>query len=130
MEVDVIETATIVNDQIIGQSLQITLVGIVILFASLFLLWGVMELLVRIIKDPVEKEEVVADADVVEVAPVVLGESELKMRAAAAAVASIQNYDLKMKVAAAAAAISVQNYDLKMQAAAAVAATVSEKTNQ
>jgi len=102
-----VETATVVvNDHIIGQSLEITLIGVVILFASLFLLWGVMELLVRVIKDPVESEEA-AETEMIEVVPQVLDDTELKMRAAAAAVASIQNYDLKMKVAAAAAAFAV-----------------------
>lgn len=107
-----VETAAVVNDQIIGQSLEITLIGIVILFASLFLLWGVMELLVRAIKEPVKNEEA-AETEVIEVAPLVLGETELKMRAAAAAVASIQNYDLKMKVAAAAAAFAAAGTEKK-----------------
>lgn len=108
MEVAV-ETATVVNDSVIGNSLQVTLIGIVILFASLILLWGVMELLVRVIKDPAEEEEVAAEAEALEAAPIVLDEGELKMRAAVAAVASVQNYDLKMKAAAAAVAAVITN---------------------
>ncbi len=89
------------NAEIIGQSLQITLIGMLILFASLFVLWGVMEILVRLVKDPKEEPEAPELEDAL--AAVVVDEGELKMRAAAAAVASVQNYDLKMKAAAAAA---------------------------
>ncbi len=86
------------NAEIMGQSLQITLIGMLILFASLLVLWGVMEVLVRVVKDPQEKAEIPEELEAASVS-----DEELKMRAAAAAVASIQNYDLKMKAAAAAA---------------------------
>jgi Na+-transporting methylmalonyl-CoA/oxaloacetate decarboxylase gamma subunit len=106
MEAEIVETveavgAAIDNTHILGQSVQITLIGMLILFASLFALWGIMEILVRVLKDPVKVE--VAEDEAVAAAPVVVDEASLKMRAAAAAVASIQNYDLKMKAAAAAA---------------------------
>ena len=92
------------NVGIITQSLLITFIGMVILFISLFILWGVIELLVRFLKHPAEAAEEIEEPEVVSV-----GEDELKMRAAAAAVASIQDYDLKMKIAAAAAsAVSVK----------------------
>lgn len=90
------------NAEIMGQALMITLIGMVILFISLFILWGVMELLVRIIKDPKEAEKVEEEPEIVSV-----GENELKMRAAAAAVASIQDYDMKMRAAAAAASFVI-----------------------
>ena len=92
------------NAGIITQSLLITLIGMVILFISLLILWGVMELLVRFLKDPAEGADEAPEPEAVAVS-----EDELKMRAAAAAVASIQDYDLKMKIAAAAAsAVSVK----------------------
>ncbi len=92
------------NAGIITQSLMITLIGMVILFISLFILWGVMELLVRFLKDPAKAAEEAEQIEQLEVASV--SEDELKMRAAAAAVASIQDYDLKMKIAAAAASVA------------------------
>jgi len=57
-----------------------------------------------VIKDP-EKAEVIEEVEAEIITPVVemVDENVLKMQAAAAAVASIQNYDLKMQVAAAAA---------------------------
>lgn len=110
MEAEIVETVEVVidNTHIIGQATQITLIGILILFASLFVLWGIMEILVRVVKDPKEAElpesalETVASS-----APVIVDEQSLKMQAAAAAVASIQNYDLKMRAAAAAAGFAV-----------------------
>lgn len=86
-----------VTEGIMGNAWFITGIGMAILFASLLILWGVMELLVRIAKDKPEAEV----EEVAEVATV--SDAELKTRAAAAAAASIQNYDLKTKVAAAAA---------------------------
>lgn len=70
------------NEAIISQSLQITLIGMLILFASLFVLWGVMELLVRLIKDP-KKEEAEEAVSVVAVG----SDDELNVKAAVAAAA-------------------------------------------
>ena len=79
--------AAAVNEGLIGQGLQITLVGMGILFVSLFILWGVMELLVRLVKDgPKEEEEEEASSDVVETAE---AGDELKLKAAAAAAAYV-----------------------------------------
>ena len=78
--------AAALNEGIIGQGLQITLVGMGILFVSLFILWGVMELLVRLVKDG-PKEEAEEDAsDVVEATE---AGDELKLKAAAAAAAYV-----------------------------------------
>ncbi|MHC1772646.1 MAG: OadG family protein [Flexilinea sp.] len=90
------------NAEIMSQALLITLIGMVILFISLFILWGVMELLVRIVKDPKQTEIVEEEPETISVS-----EAELKMRAAAAAVASLQDYDLKPQVAAAAASFAL-----------------------
>jgi len=106
MEVEIVETTEklIDNSHVMGQAGQITLIGILILYISLLILWGVMEIIVRVIKDP-EKAEVIEEVEAEIITPVVemVDENVLKMQAAAAAVASIQNYDLKMQVAAAAA---------------------------
>lgn len=73
------------NDALIGQALQITLIGMIILFVSLFILWGVMELLVRLVKDgPKEKAEDKAEA--VETAD---ADDDMKSKAAAAAAAYV-----------------------------------------
>lgn len=94
----VVAAAETTGGNIINQALLITGVGMGILFASLLILWGVMELLVRLVKDAPEKEV----EETIEPAAYTLSDEELKARAAAAAVASIQDYDLKMKAAAAA----------------------------
>ena len=72
---------------LIGQALKITLVGMGILFVSLFVLWGVMELLVRLVKDgPKEEEDEEEASDIVETAD---AGDELKLKAAAAAAAYV-----------------------------------------
>ena len=71
-------------DNIIGQSLQITLIGMLILFASLFVLWGVMELLVRVVKDSPKDEE---ESEEAPVAAVETADDDLKVKAAVAAAA-------------------------------------------
>ena len=79
--------AAAANEGLIGQALQITLVGMGILFVSLLILWGVMELLVRLVKDgPKEAEEEESSA-VVEAAAD--ADDELKLKAAAAAAAYV-----------------------------------------
>ena len=71
------------NEALFGQALQITLIGMLILFVSLFILWGVMELLVRLVKDdPKKKAE---EAEAVETADAGDGDEKLKAAAAAAA---------------------------------------------
>ena len=77
--------AAAVNEGLIGQGLQITLVGMGILFVSLLILWGVMELLVRLVKDGPKDEEEDA-SDVVEAAE---AGDEMKLKAAAAAAAYV-----------------------------------------
>lgn len=73
------------NEALFGQALQITLIGMLILFASLFILWGVMELLVRLVKDdPKKKAE---EAEAVETADA--GDDDEKLKAAAAAAAYV-----------------------------------------
>lgn len=73
------------NEALFGQALQITLIGMIILFVSLFILWGVMELLVRLVKDdPKGKAEEQAEA--VETADT---DSDEKLKAAAAAAAYV-----------------------------------------
>ncbi len=72
---------------LIGQALKITLVGMGILFVSLFVLWGVMELLVRLVKDgPKEEEDKEEASDIVATAD---AGDELKLKAAAAAAAYV-----------------------------------------
>ncbi len=71
---------------LIGQALKITLVGMGILFVSLFVLWGVMELLVRVVKDGPKEEEEEEASDIVETAD---AGDELKLKAAAAAAAYV-----------------------------------------
>ena len=79
--------AAAANEGLISQALQITLVGMGILFVSLLILWGVMELLVRLVKDgPKEAEEGEAPSAVVEAAD---ADDELKLKAAAAAAAYV-----------------------------------------
>ena len=76
--------AAAVNEGLIGQGLQITLVGMGILFVSLFILWGVMELLVRLVKDgPKEEEEASDNVETAEAG------DEMKLKAAAAAAAYV-----------------------------------------
>lgn len=73
------------NEALFGQALQITLIGMIILFVSLFILWGVMELLVRLVKDgPKDKAEDTAEA--VEIAD---ADDDEKRKAAAAAAAYV-----------------------------------------
>jgi Na+-transporting methylmalonyl-CoA/oxaloacetate decarboxylase gamma subunit len=74
---------TAANDGLIGQALQITLIGMVILFVSLLILWGVMELLVRLVKDG-PKDEAEEKAEAIETADAD-GDEKLKAAAAAAA---------------------------------------------
>ena len=72
------------NDGLIGQALQITLIGMIILFVSLLILWGVMELLVRLVKDgPKEEAE---EAEAIETAE---ADDDDKLKAAAAAAAYV-----------------------------------------
>ncbi len=77
--------AAAAGGNLIGQGLQITLVGMGILFVSLLILWGVMELLVRLVKDGPKEDEEEASA-VVETAD---AEDEMKVKAAAAAAAYV-----------------------------------------
>ena len=70
---------------LMGQALEITLIGMVILFISLFILWGVMELLVRFVKGGPKDEEEEA-SDNVETAE---AGDEMKLKAAAAAAAYV-----------------------------------------
>ena len=72
------------NDALISQALQITLMGMIILFASLFILWGVMELLVRLVKDGPKKEA--EEAEAIETAD---ADDDEKLKAAAAAAAYV-----------------------------------------
>ena len=72
---------------LIGQALKITLVGMGILFVSLLVLWGVMELLVRVVKGgPKEEEDEEETSAVVESAD---AGDEMKLKAAAAAAAYV-----------------------------------------
>lgn len=72
---------------LIGQGLQITLIGMLILFVSLFVLWGVMELLVRLVKDgPKDEAEAEEASAAIETADA--GDDE-KIKAAAAAAAYV-----------------------------------------
>ena len=75
-------------DGLLGQALSITLVGMGILFVSLFVLWGVMELLVRLVKGgpKEEAEDEDASSEVVETAD---AGDEMKLKAAAAAAAYV-----------------------------------------
>ena len=83
----VVETAAAaaVNENLIGQALEITLIGMLILFASLFVLWGVMELLVRLVKDG-PKDEAEEEAEAIETAD---ASDDEKLKAAAAAAAYV-----------------------------------------
>jgi len=75
------------SDGLIGQGLQITLIGMAILFVSLFVLWGVMELLVRFVKDGPKDEDEAEDAsEVIETAD---AGDDMKVKAAAAAAAYV-----------------------------------------
>lgn len=73
------------NDALIGQALQITLIGMIILFVSLLVLWGVMELLVRLVKDG-PKDEAKEEAEAIET---VDADDDEKLKAAAAAAAYV-----------------------------------------
>ena len=73
------------NDALIGQALQITLIGMIILFVSLLILWGVMELLVRLVKDG-PKDEAEEEAEAIETAD---ADDDEKLKAAAAAAAYV-----------------------------------------
>ena len=73
------------NDALIGQALQITLIGMIILFVSLLILWGVMELLVRLAKDG-PKDEAEEEAEAIETAD---ADDDEKLKAAAAAAAYV-----------------------------------------
>lgn len=74
------------NEGLMGQALQITLIGMAILFVSLFILWGVMELLVRLVKGGPKEEEEEEASDIVETAE---AGDEMKLKAAAAAAAYV-----------------------------------------
>ena len=65
--------------------LEITLIGMVILFVSLLILWGVMELLVRLVKDG-PKDEAEEEAEAIETAD---ADDDEKLKAAAAAAACV-----------------------------------------
>ena len=81
-----VETAVRAStDGLIGQALQITLIGMLILFVSLFILWGVMELLVRLVKDG-PKDEAEEEAEAIETAD---ADDDEKLKAAAAAAAYV-----------------------------------------
>ena len=73
------------NEALIGQALQITLIGMIILFVSLLILWGVMELLVRLVKDG-PKDETGEEAEAIETAD---ADDDEKLKAAAAAAAYV-----------------------------------------
>ena len=73
-------------DSLMGQALQITLIGMAILFVSLFILWGVMELLVRLVKGGPKEEE--AEEASGNVGTAEAGD-EMKLKAAAAAAAYV-----------------------------------------
>ena len=73
------------NSGLIGQALEITLIGMVILFVSLLILWGVMELLVRLVKDG-PKDEAEEAAEAIETAD---ADDDEKLKAAAAAAAYV-----------------------------------------
>ena len=78
-------TAAPNNDALIGQALQITAIGMIILFVSLLILWGVMEILVRLVKDG-PKEEAEEAAEAIETAD---ADDDEKLKAAAAAAAYV-----------------------------------------
>ena len=79
--------AAAATEGLIGQALKITLVGMGILFVSLLVLWAVMELLVRVVKDgPKDEEDEEAPSPVVETAE---AGDEMKLKAAAAAAAYV-----------------------------------------
>ena len=78
-------TNTASTDGLIGQALEITLIGMIILFVSLFILWGVMELLVRFVKDG-PKDEAEEEAEAIETAD---ADDDEKYKAAAAAAAYV-----------------------------------------
>ena len=73
------------HEGLIGQALQITLIGMAILFVSLLVLWGVMELLVRLVKDG-PKEEAEETTEAIETAD---ADEDEKLKAAAAAAAYV-----------------------------------------
>ena len=82
--VETVAAAAPNNDALIGQALEITLIGMIILFVSLLILWGVMELLVRLVKDgPKEEAE---EAEAIETAE---ADDDEKLKAAAAAAAYV-----------------------------------------
>ena len=74
------------SGNLITQGLQITLVGMGILFVSLFILWGVMELLVRLVKDGPKEKEAEEASEIIETAD---EGDEMKLKAAAAAAAYV-----------------------------------------
>ena len=82
---EAVATTAAANENLIGQALQITLIGMLILFLSLVILWGVMELLVRLAKDG-PKDEAEDKAEAVEVAD---ADDDEKRKAAAAAAAYV-----------------------------------------
>lgn len=75
-------------EDLVVQGLKITGVGMGILFVSLLVLWGVMELLVRLVKDgpKTEEEAEESSSDIVETAD---AGDEMKLKAAAAAAAYV-----------------------------------------
>ena len=82
---EAVTTTAAANENLIGQALQITLIGMLILFLSLVILWGVMELLVRLAKDG-PKDEAEDEAEAIEVAD---ADDNEKRKAAAAAAAYV-----------------------------------------
>ncbi len=59
--VEIVEAAAVAvqdNSQVISHALQITGIGMLILFLSLVIIWGAMELLVRFVKDAPESDDV------------------------------------------------------------------------
>ncbi|HML22935.1 MAG TPA: OadG family protein [Aggregatilinea sp.] len=62
-------------------ALEITVIGMTLVFGAIFLLWGVMSLLVRLTADGPEAEEEAPEAEAVDAG------TDRKRRAAAAAVA-------------------------------------------
>jgi len=101
----------------IVNSLWITLIGMGLVFIGLLLLWGLMELVVRFIKDAPQKEEPRLESVHAEIKgaavpdkKAALSSEELKVRAAAAAAAvaiTIEGGANPLKTRAAAAAVAV-----------------------
>jgi Na+-transporting methylmalonyl-CoA/oxaloacetate decarboxylase gamma subunit len=72
---------------ILNQTLIITAIGVGLIFFGIICLWIMMELMVRFIHDPREKEEAQADEPEQATAPAAPAASDARRKAAAAAVA-------------------------------------------